>query len=125
MADIKTYFFDSYAFYEIIEGNPNYQPYTIEIAIITTKLNLMELHYGLLREYGEEIADEYYDKLIKFSVEVSDDIIKEANLFRASLKERNLSYVDCVGYIIAKTRNIKFLTGDEQFKDLDNVEFVK
>ena len=118
-------FFDSYALYEIIEGNPNYKKYSENIAIITTKLNLMELHYGLLNKYGKEVADKYYDIFVEFTVEINDDLIKKANEFRISLKKKKLSYVDCIGYIIAKSRNIKFLTGDQQFSDLENVEFVK
>lgn len=122
---VKTYFFDSYAFYEIIEGNKNYEHYTMNIAIITTRLNLMELHYGLLLKYGKREADKYYDEFVQFSINFSDEIIKKANEFRASLKHRKLSYVDCVGYITALSRNIPFLTGDLQFKDLENVEYVK
>ena len=37
----------------------------------------------------------------------------------------NLSYVDYIGYILAKQRNVKFLTGDKEFENMDNVEFVK
>ena len=36
-----------------------------------------------------------------------------------------LSYVDCIGYMISRQLGIKFLTGDEQFKDFEGVEFVK
>ena len=118
-------FFDSYALYEIIDGNPNYKKYSENIAIITTKLNLMELHYGLLNKYGKEVADKYYDIFVEFTVDINDDLIKKANEFRISLKKKKLSYVDCIGYIIAKSRNIKFLTGDQQFFELENVEFVK
>lgn len=120
-----TYFFDTYAFYEIIKGNPAYDSYKKDILIITTRLNLMELHYGLLLLYDKEIADHYYDKFIQFIVELTDDIIKQANIFRLTHRKRKLSYVDCIGYIIAKLRNVKFLTGDKQFENLDNVEYVK
>jgi len=120
-----TYFFDTYAFYELIKGNPNYKKYEKEITLITTKLNLMELHYGLLRDEGEEIAEIYYDKFLKFCVEIDDNTIKEANTFRLKNYKRKLSHVDCIGYILAKKFNAKFLTGDEQFKDFENVEFVK
>jgi uncharacterized protein len=125
MAEIKTYFFDSYAFYEILAGNENYKPYTKDIAIVTTKMNLMELQYGLFAANGKEFADKIYDQYVKFAVEIDDEIIKKATELRYSLKERKVSYVDCIGYIIARVRKIPFLTGDKQFKDLDNVEFVK
>ena len=120
-----TYFFDTYAFYELIKGNPNYKKYEKEITAITTKLNLMELHYGLLRDEGEETAEKYYNSFLKFCVEIDDEIIKLANKFRLSNYKRKLSYADCVGYILAKKFNAKFLTGDEQFKDFESVEFVK
>lgn len=125
MGSITTYFFDTYALYEIIEGNNNYKPYINNIAMTTTKLNLMELHYGLLLKYGKFIADKYYKELIRFAVKITDEIIMTANELKASLKKRKLSYVDCIGYTIALQKNIKFLTGDKEFKDLKNVEFVK
>jgi uncharacterized protein len=40
-------------------------------------------------------------------------------------KHRKLSIPDAIGYTIAKRLEIKFLTGDEDFKNYDNVEFVK
>ena len=124
MGEITTYFFDSYAFYEILNGNSNYTKYS-KVAIVTTKLNLMELHYGLILLHGKKEADKYYDQFVQFSVEIYDNIIKLANEFRAIHKVRKLSYIDCLGYIIAKTMNIPFLTGDMQFRDMENVEFVK
>ncbi|MBI3190395.1 PIN domain-containing protein [archaeon] len=123
--EIETLFFDTYAFFEIIKGNQNYRRFSKDIAIMTTKLNLMDLYYGILITKGEQDADKYYDKLTKFAVDIDNDIIKEAMKFRAKNKDRNLSYADCIGYIIALKNNIKFLTGDEQFKDLQDAEFVK
>ena len=125
MEQIRTLFFDSYAFFEILNGNLAYEPYTKEISIITTKLNLMELHYGLLRKEGKEKAEEFYEEYLKFVIDFSDEDIKEANQFRLEQKKQDLSYIDCLGYILAKKRGIKFLTGDGKFKDLANVEFVE
>jgi uncharacterized protein len=123
--EVKTYFFDSYAFFEIIHGSSNYEKYTKNVAIITTKLNLMELHYGLLLSLGKEKADYYYDLYKKFTIEIDDDTIKLSNYFKKVMKTTNVSYVDCIGYTLAKSRNILFLTGDKEFEHLDNVEFVK
>mgnify|MGYP001568106300 CR=1 FL=1 len=122
---INIYFFDSYAFFEIIKRNENYFPYIKNIQIITTKLNLMELHYGLLRTVGKEEADKHFNYFSKFAVEFSDDIIKKSNQFKLLNKKRNLSYVDCIGYVISRSMNIKFLTGDKEFEHLEGVEFVR
>lgn len=125
MGEVRTLFFDSYPFFEIIAGNENYGPYSEGVAIITTKMNLMELYYGLLHKYGKKQAEDYYDRFLEFCVEISDDVIERACEFRLLLKNRDLSYVDCIGYVIAKFRGVRFLTGDEKFEDLENVEYVK
>ena len=122
---VKTLFFDSYAFFEILEGNPEYTKYTHGTAIVTSRLNLMELFYGLLVKYNKQTANKFYDEFVKFSIEIGDEVIKEAMIFKYLHKKRKLSYVDCIGYILSKHRNIKFLTGDKQFKDMENVEFVE
>ncbi|MBU2496698.1 MAG: PIN domain-containing protein [Nanoarchaeota archaeon] len=119
-----TYFFDSYALIEIVKGSENYKRFQ-DSRIITTKLNLLEVHYILLRDVSKEIADrfllEYYVALIDFN---KQDII-QSNEFKLKYKDRNLSMTDCLGYILSKKLEIKFLTGDKEFKDLLNVEFMK
>ena len=122
---MRTLFFDTYAFFELFEGNASYKPYAEGIAIITTKLNLMEFHYGLLITRGKELADAHYYELLKFAVEISDKTIIWANELKAEMKGKNVSYVDCIGYVVAKTRNVPFLTGDRQFSGMDNVEYVR
>jgi predicted nucleic acid-binding protein len=125
MEDLNAFFFDTYALYEIIHKSKSYEPYQTGISVITTKLNLMELHYIVLRNYGLEKANEAYDFFLKFCVDVDDGVIKEANEFKLKNYRRDLSYVDCIGYILAKKLNAKFLTGDKQFENFENVEFVK
>ena len=41
------------------------------------------------------------------------------------IKNKRLSIPDAIGYIISKKLGVKFLTGDNDFKNLSNVEFVK
>lgn len=122
---MMTYFFDTYAFFEILRGNPNYDNFKTGVGTITTKLNLMEFHHQLLRMQGEAFADKYYDKYEKFAVPFDGTTIKNASKFRYEHKKLNMSYIDCIGYIIAKSRNVAFLTGDNAFKGMENVEFVK
>lgn len=116
------YFFDTYAFFEIIRGNPNYEKYK-EVNIITTVFNLAELNYGLKKEKGKETADNYTKKYWIFLVNVSlEDIEKAMDL---KVRKKHLSIPDAIGYIVAEKHNVKFLTGDEDFRDMPNVEFVK
>jgi len=121
----ETYFFDTYALYEIIIGSQSYREYTSNIKIVTTRLNLIELHYRILRELGKEAADAKYDYFKKFIINISDEVIKNANEFRYKNKNKKFSYVDCIGYILARSRGMRFLTGDNAFKGYEGVEFVK
>jgi len=118
------YFFDSYAIIEIISGNENYKKYTNSI-ILTTRLNLFEVFYVLLRDFGEKKANLFLDEYYEFIVTFGKETIKKAAEFRLQHKKRDLSMTDCIGYILAKEWSIKFLTGDKEFKDMDNVEFIK
>jgi uncharacterized protein len=52
----------------------------------------------------------------------AEDIIKASDLKR---KKRKLSIPDCIGYVVAKREGAKFLTGDKEFENFSNVEFVK
>ena len=117
------YFFDTYAIIEIIEENKNYDRYKDE-EIITSILNVGELYYALLKK-NAEAAEIWYEKLKQSAVLINVEIIKKAMKFRFENKNKKFSSIDCVGYVLAKERNLIFLTGDEGFKEMENVEFVK
>lgn len=123
---ISTYFFDTYALIAIIKGNSNYDKYS-DKTVITTKLNLMELYSALLRDFNEKKAEHYYKFYAPSCIEIDDYIIKESVKLWHMLRKlrKKPSYIDCIGYVIAKRLGIKFLTGDNQFKTMSNVEFVK
>lgn len=118
----EAYFFDTYAFLEILDGNKDYEKYRNSIKI-TTIFNLMELHLSLLRGAGNAYAKGVYHKLMRHVVPVYDKAIFDGN--RLKLIMKGASYVDCVGYAMARHHGIKFLTGDRLFKNMEGVEFVE
>jgi len=120
----KSFFFDSYAFFEIIKENQNYLPY-LSAKIITTKLNLFELYHGFLKDKRNELAKVVLKKYCQFAVDFDKEVIQNGAKLKLELNRRDLSMTDCIGYEFAKQLGIRFLTGDEQFKDMENVEFVK
>ena len=116
------FFFDTYAFFEIIRGNPTYEQYA-DASIITTVFNIAELNYALKKEVAEKTANEYAEKYWNFVVPVTlADVTKATSLKR---KHKDLSIPDVIGYVVAERHNVNFLTGDEGFRNLPNVEFVK
>ncbi len=121
---MNIYFLDTYALIELIKGNRDYARFINEQFRVTI-FNLYELYYVLLKNEGENTAKEYYFKFLPFSIEVKDKPIFYASKFRLKNKKRDFSYVDALGYSIAKMENFNFLTGDREFEHFQNVEFVK
>ena len=120
-----TFFFDSYALIEIYEKNINYEKYA-KANVVTSYFQIYETYYSLIRNgYGEEDVKDFFGFLQGFCLKLKFEWIPKAVKFRFHYKKRDLSYADCLGYVIAKELGIKFLTGDNQFKDLNGVEFVK
>lgn len=130
MDGTNKYFYDTYALYEIVLGNPLYEKYKSG-TIITSILNLMEFHYSLAKKFTEKIAKEMLKKLLDecVIVDIDEEVIIEANLFRLKNKpssyKKKFSFPDAYGYIIAKRLNLLFLTGDDDFSKYDRIEFVK
>ncbi|MFA5856398.1 MAG: PIN domain-containing protein [Candidatus Pacearchaeota archaeon] len=118
------YFFDSYALIELIRGNEKYD-FVKEELIITSPMNLAEVYYALLLDQNKEIADKIIDLLNVELIEITSEIALKSALFRFENKKSKFSYIDCVGYILAKNSNIEFLTGDKEFENFSNVKFVK
>ncbi len=119
-------FLDTYAIIEIDRDNPNYTKYVLKpINAITTLLNLIEIHFYYLKNFGDEEAEEICKYVKPLIVPINDSIIKEATRFKLLHLKKRFSFADCIGYVVALKFNAKFLTGDYAFKDLDNVEFVK
>lgn len=120
------YFLDTYAIIEFLKGNKNYIKF-FKKKNITTRLNLMELYYRILREFDKKAADKFYAMFLACVVDFDDNLIKEAMKFRLKMKKggKDISYTDAIGYLVAKKNKVKFLTGDEEFRRLPNVKFVK
>ena len=119
---MNKYFFDSYALFEITYGNEKFKRYA-EAGGLTTLFNIAELNYGLKKEKAALEADMITDKFRSNTIKVLWQDIKEA--MDIKIKHKEMSIPDCIGYTVAKRLGIKFLTGDSDFKEFENVEFVK
>ncbi len=120
----NVYFFDSYAIIELIKGNPNYN-FVREDIIVTSTMNLAEVYYSLLLSDRKETADLILKKLNLEFLDINSEIAIESASFRYKNKKLKLSYVDCIGYVLALNNNLIFLTGDKEFEHFENVKFVK
>lgn len=118
------YYFDTYALIEIFKGNKVYDKYT-NADIVLSQLNLFELFYALLKETDEKTATLILNKYYKFITDLDKTTIEQAAKFKFLYKKHKFSMVDCIGYTIANRLGVKFLTGDKEFANFENVEFVK
>ncbi len=118
------FFFDTYALIEIALENPKFSRYA-EFHLIVSPLNVAEFYAFLLRAYGKQVARDKIGKISFKPVQLENELIIQATEFKFENNKKEVSWADCFGYILAKRMGLKFLTGDSQFKDLLNVEFVK
>jgi len=118
------YFFDTYAILEIINGNENYRKFE-QLTIITSVLNLGELYYILLKQFSDDEIKQRIGRFKLSFLEITPNAVVNAARLRFKNKKKGLSYIDCISYAIALEKELKFLTGDKEFKSMPNVEFVK
>lgn len=94
-----------------------------------TLLILMEFYFFLYHFSGKEKADDY-KKIIQLDFRLlpasAKTVVAAAVMRSRMLKEnKRMSYTDCIAYVLAVEHNHKVLTGDEHFRELGNVVFVK
>jgi len=117
-------FFDTCALIEISKENPDFEKYKKSYMILTD-LNLMEYSHYLLKVGKEYLIKEVFEELGSFVVKYDNEILVNAAKMKFKYKKEKLSFVDCIGYLLAKKHGAKFLTCDGKFKDKNNVEFVE
>jgi predicted nucleic acid-binding protein len=122
------FFADTYALIELLKGNPNYEIYS-QADLSATEFNILELAYALFRDFGRDKAANVLDGIrVKIEImQTEDSDYFNASDFRLSANRtgKKLSLIDALGYSYSRKVGIKFLTGDQEFSGLDNVEYVK
>lgn len=109
---------------EMANGNPAYAKFN-EVKGHTTLLNLYELYVQTLKNNGEEFAKKVFDTFKKILIEIKDAHIFSAAPFKLKDKKTHFSYTDALGYSIAEAEGLIFVTGDNEFRNLPNVQFVR
>jgi predicted nucleic acid-binding protein len=124
---MATFFADTYAIIEFLKGSPDYLPYK-DAVLVTTEFNLCEFAYAAFRDYpdtAQEICSQVRHGMRLYHPG-DRDYLRAARMRRVHARQgRKFSLIDCVGYSVAESLTIPFLTGDREFEDLPGVEFVK
>jgi len=119
----EVYFADSYALIEIVKGNQKFFKY-LAAKLITSSIHLAEFYRSILRDFGQEAADENLEIYSKLTIPTTKTCIPFAMILKYHYPKEKLSYADCLGYSLSFQLGIKYLTGDQKFRNKPNVEFV-
>jgi len=91
-----------------------------EIPVMMVVVNVGEVWYIIAREISEDEANhcikELHDLRIQF-IEADWALTQEAARFKSKHK---ISYADCYAVALAKVKNADLVTGDNEFKAVEN-----
>jgi len=118
------YCLDNYALWEINFGNKKFSEFLVSDFVITD-WTLTEFYRGLLKKYNKQTADYWFNKLKQNSRQVNISVLIRAAIFQHTNKKTDMSLFDAVGYIFSLENDIKFVTGDKEFKHREGVEFIQ
>jgi predicted nucleic acid-binding protein len=124
---LTRYFADSYAYLAAMDGSKAYAKLVAESDLVTTHLNAVEVAQGLLRRMGDSKLEDGLQPILSQCVIPPAPVAAAAARFRheAVAAGGNCSTVDAWGYATAQHLGIPFLTGDEHFRGVPGVKFVK
>jgi PIN domain nuclease of toxin-antitoxin system len=88
--------------------------------LLMTSVNFGEVYYIVLRECGQERVNEIEKIIYTLPIEIIDvdiSLTKGAARIKAS---KRLSYADCFAAGLAKIKKGELITGDKEFKTMEN-----
>jgi len=89
-------------------------------SLLMASVNFGEVYYIVLRECGQDKAREIEKIIRTLPVEIIDvdmQLAREAARFKANHK---MSYADCFAAALAKLHKGEVITGDKEFKAVEN-----
>ena len=119
---------DSYALMAFFEDEPGadfvrgliHKAVESNTNLLMSIVNLGEVWYSIARTNSPELADQYIHEIKGTGIEIVDidwALTRQAAAFKAN---GNISYADCFAAALAKTRKAELVTGDKEFRSLDD-----
>jgi ribonuclease VapC len=91
-----------------------------KVNLLISVVNLGEVWYSIARTNSPEAADQYIGEINGMAIEVIDadwQLTRQAAAFKVN---GNISYGDCFAAALAKLKKAELITGDKEFKSLEN-----
>jgi len=91
-----------------------------KVNLLMSVVNLGEVWYSIARTNSPEVADQYIGEIKGMAIEIVDadwQLTRQAALFKVN---GNISYGDCFAAALAKVKKAELVTGDKEFRALEN-----
>ena len=85
-----------------------------------TVINLGEIWYSYARIYSDDVADQIIQNVRSMNIEIVSVDWELAKIAAGFKKSGGLSYADCFAAALAKESGAELITGDPEFKKLDD-----
>jgi len=91
--------------------------------LLMSVINWGEIYYSIMRGASQELADSKSHEIAGMRIELIPvdardlELIRQAAVFKATKK---MSYAGCFAAALAKTQNAELVTGDREFKVVEN-----
>ena len=121
---------DSWALMAFFEDEPSgeevermlLQAETGKHKLLLSAVNWGEIYYAVMRATSQETAEEKVREIAGMSIEIVPvkedlELVRQAAIFKARHK---LSYADCFATALAFLRHAELVTGDEEFKAVED-----
>jgi len=119
---------DSYALMAFFEDEPGadvvrgliYKSVESDTTLLMSIVNLGEIWYSIARTNSAEMADQYIHEIKGMGIEIIDadwTVTRQAAAFKS---HGNISYADCFAAALAKLKKAELITGDKEFKSLED-----
>jgi PIN domain nuclease of toxin-antitoxin system len=91
-----------------------------KVKLIISLINMGEVWYSISRKTSPESADHYIQEIQSMAIETVDPdwvLTRQAAIYKA---KGNISYADCFAAALAKLYDAALITGDKEFKELED-----
>ena len=125
---MATKILDSYALMAFFEDEPGadfvrgliQKAVESDTNLLMSVVNLGEVWYSIARTNSPEVADQYVHEIKGMGIEIVDidwTLTRQAAAFKVN---GSISYADCFAAALAKLRKAELITGDKEFKVLQD-----
>ena len=128
MTSLRTIVFDSWPVMAYLQGEPPVNRIIEIIAdahdrgdrLLMSVVNAGEVWYTIAERGGPDSADSAIDLMRSLGIELVDVDWATTQIAAAYKARGGISYADCFAAAVAKQNKASLITGDQEFKQLEN-----